>query len=190
MRGQDQTDIDGSTQDPRWNFTPEVPLEWAPFYERPPHARSIWRYMVGSWSPFRMRFWFFAVACGIWWFTSPSLEQTVDFRVGWVLQIWVRNLVIFIVVAGGLHLWLYTLRRQGDDLRYDARPYPVRRQTCLFGHQLWDNVFWWLTTGVAVWTDDTPWDKVFGSFHDGTAEGQQLIKQRRRAMAGRRRGGN
>ena len=29
---------------------------------------------------------------------------------------------------------------------------------------------------------ETPWDKVFGSFHDGTPQGDSLIKERRRRM--------
>lgn len=29
---------------------------------------------------------------------------------------------------------------------------------------------------------ETPWDKVFGSFHDGTPQGDGLIKERRRRM--------
>ena len=29
---------------------------------------------------------------------------------------------------------------------------------------------------------ETPWDKVFGSFHDGTPEGDQAINARRKRM--------
>ena len=36
-------------------------------------------------------------------------------------------------------------------------------------------------------SEETPWDRVFGSFHDGTPEGDQYINQRRRAMMERRR---
>jgi lathosterol oxidase len=150
MRG--QSEADGTIKTPRWNFLPDLPLQSTPFYERPTRPLAVLGYMVASWSPFRVRFWFFAIACGIWWFTSPSLEQTGALHASWILQIWVRNLIIFSIVAGGLHLWLYTFRRQGDELRYDSRPYPVRRSGFLFGHQLWDNVFWSLTTGVLVWT--------------------------------------
>ena len=33
---------------------------------------------------------------------------------------------------------------------------------------------------------ETPWDKVFGSFHDGTEHGDRLIKARRKRMFERR----
>ena len=33
---------------------------------------------------------------------------------------------------------------------------------------------------------DTPWDRMFGSFHDGTEEGNRLIQARRKAMEAQR----
>lgn len=82
-----QSEADEAIKTPRWNFLPDLPLKSAPFYDRPPRPLAVLGYMVASWNPFRMRFWFFAIACGIWLLTSPSLEQTETLRAGWILQI-------------------------------------------------------------------------------------------------------
>ena len=42
------------------------------------------------------------------WFT-PSLERAASFQLDWMLEIALRNLVIVLVVAGGLHLLLFTV---------------------------------------------------------------------------------
>jgi len=135
-----------------WHFTPELPIRPAPFYDRPARWDIIAKYVIGGWSPFGERFYFLLIAIGIWTFFSPSLERTQAFRLDWIFEIWVRNLALMIIVAGGLHLFLYTFRRQGDERRYDTRTYPARGKAFLFGNQLWDNMFWSLVPGVAVWT--------------------------------------
>ena len=135
-----------------WHFTPELPLRPAPFYDRPVRIGAIAKYVVNSWSPFGERFVFLLIALGIWTFFSPSLERTAEFRFDWIFEIWVRNLVLITIVAGGLHLYLYTFRRQGDDWRYDRRAYPAKGKAFLFGNQLWDNMLFTLGSGVTVWT--------------------------------------
>lgn len=135
-----------------WHFHPDLPIRLAPFYDRPIRIGAIAKYLLGGWSLFGERIYFLLIAIGIWIFFSPSLERTVTFQFDWIFEIWLRNLILITIVAGGLHLYLYTFRKQGDDLRYDTRTYPAKGKAFLFGNQLWDNMFWSLTSGVAVWT--------------------------------------
>ncbi|MCP4983927.1 MAG: hypothetical protein GY935_25920 [Gammaproteobacteria bacterium] len=73
-----------------------------------------------------------------------------------MLEIALRNLVIVLVVAGGLHLMLFTFRRQGDEQRYeqryDARPLARNSKVFHFGDQVWDNIFWTLVDLVPIGT--------------------------------------
>ena len=135
-----------------WHSTPELPIKLAPFYDRPIRVGDIMRYVISGWSPFGERLYFLLIALGIWLFFTPSLERAVEFKVDWISEIWLRNVILMTVVAGGLHLYLYTFRKQGDELRYDTRAYPAKGKAFLFGNQLWDNVFWSLGPAVAVWT--------------------------------------
>ena len=83
---------------------------------------------------------------------EPSIERAREFRFDWILEIGLRNLVIVLVVAGGLHLLLYTFKRQSDDEHYDARPLIRNSKRFHFGNQVWDNMFWTLVSAVAVWS--------------------------------------
>ncbi len=61
------------------------------------------------------------VAIAAWTWFTPSLERAVTFQPGWMLEILLRNLCIVLAVAGGLHLFLFTFRKQ-------ATPGTVRRR--------------------------------------------------------------
>ena len=61
--------------------------------------------------------------------------------------------MLLTAAAGRLHLYLYTCRGQGNELRYDLRTFQSKSKAFLFGSQLWADMFWSLVTnGVAVWT--------------------------------------
>ena len=55
------------------------------------------------------------------------------------------------LVAGGLHLYLYTWKRQGNTKKYDARPLAKGRAFTL-GNQVFDNIIWTCASGVTIWT--------------------------------------
>jgi len=57
-----------------------------------------------------------------------------------------------LLVAGGLHWYFYIARKQGDERRYDNRPFATRSRKFTFGSQVRDNMFWSLASGVTVWT--------------------------------------
>ncbi|MGI9464583.1 MAG: sterol desaturase family protein, partial [Aestuariivirgaceae bacterium] len=70
----------------------------------------------------------------------------------WIAAIHLRNLALLTLVAGGLHLYFYTWRGQGRQLKFDPRDMATNGRSFLFGDQVLDNIFWSLATGVAVWT--------------------------------------
>ena len=81
------------------------------------------------------------VAFALWEWFRPSLAEAESLRLGWILEIWVRNVVLVTVVAGGLHLLLQRYRVQGDGLRYDGRPLTKHKSLFLFNDQVKDNMF-------------------------------------------------
>jgi len=135
-----------------WHYTPELPVTQAPYFERPFSFGASLRYLFDLWRPFNQRFLILMVAIVAWsWFT-PSLERAREFKLGWMLEIGLRNLVIVLVVAGGLHLLLYTFSHQGDETHYDARPLGRKSKQFHFGNQVWDNMFWTLVGAVPIGT--------------------------------------
>ena len=135
-----------------WNFTPELPVVQAPYFERPFSLGASLRYLFEVWRPFNQRFVILLIAVAAWnWFT-PSLERAREFQFDWMLEIGLRNLVLVLVVAGGLHLLLYTFGNQGEETRYDARPLGRKSKQFHFGDQVWDNMFWTLVGAVPIGT--------------------------------------
>jgi len=98
------------------------------------------------------RFFILVAAILIWSFFTPSLDRAVTFQFDWMAEIWLRNFILVTAIAGGLHLWFFTFRKQDDDLRYDARPLARTSKKFHFGNQVWDNMFWTLGSSVLVGT--------------------------------------
>ncbi len=47
---------------------------------------------------------------------------------GWIAEIYARNFVLPSIVAGGLHIYFYIWKRQGNRLKFDARSEGARPQ--------------------------------------------------------------
>ena len=150
-----------------WNYMPELPIAQAPYFELPFRPGASLRYLFNLWRPFGLRFLILMLAIGAWTWFTPSLARTQEFHLDWMLEIGLRNLVIVLVVAGGLHLLLYTFSRQGDETRYDARPLARKSKQFHFGNQVWDNMFWTLAGSLPI---GTLWECVFlWSYSNGYA---------------------
>ena len=92
------------------------------------------------------------LAALVWNVFTPSMDRMQRFAVGWIAEIYLRNVVLLLVSAGGLHLWLYVRRAQGKKYKYDDRWLSNRSRRFLWGSQTRDNMFWALASGAALWT--------------------------------------
>lgn len=135
-----------------WHYTPALPLTQAPYFELPFSFKASIKYLFDVWQPFKLRFLLLMLAIAAWTWFTPSLERARNFQLDWMLEIGLRNLVIVMVVAGGLHLFLFTCRKQDDEFRYDARPLARHSKIFHFGNQVWDNIFWTLVGSVPIGT--------------------------------------
>jgi len=113
-------------------------------------------HLMRTWSPLGTRAFMLIVAWGIWEFAAPDLTRAESFAVGWMAQIWIRNIVLVAVVAGALHWWLW-MRMAQQDLRYDTRPMGKNKRLFLFDDQVKDNLT--LTLGSAMLIG-TLWESV------------------------------
>ena len=135
-----------------WNHVPaDLPLGTNPLWHWPPAPRAVLAWYWSSWFPLTINLAIVALAVAAFHWASPTLETAT--RPGlWIITIWARNLVIVALLAQGLH-WLFHSRQlQGEAHKYDPRPFPRAGRAFTFANQYWDNVFWALTSGVAVWS--------------------------------------
>ncbi|MEM7743034.1 MAG: sterol desaturase family protein [Pseudomonadota bacterium] len=147
MSDTDQTD--GFAR--QWNYRPDVPIRTSPLFAWPPRPGAIARWFAVRWINLAENAILAVLATLTFLWVQPPLEEARTLAAGWIFTIWVKNMVLMTVVAGGLHLYFFTWRRQGRDLKFDPREQTGGR-TFTFNSQLWDNVFWTLASGVTFWT--------------------------------------
>ena len=137
---------------PQWNYRPDVPIRVSPLFSRPSSPGEVVKWFVRGWFPLSENLIVLTLAMISWFFFSPALVRCQVFQFDWIAQIFVRNLVLMFIVAGGLHLYFYVYRKQGEDRRYDARPFAENNRVFTFNNQVLDNMFWSCASGVTVWT--------------------------------------
>lgn len=135
-----------------WNHHPDLPIQNSPVFAWPPKPIPAAKWLVRRWVDVTATLLFTFVAIGFYLFLQPEPETMKTLAPGWIATIYVRNLVFLTIVAGGLHLYLFTFRRQGQKLKYDAREMMVNNGTFTFRNQVHDNMFWSLAGGVTAWT--------------------------------------
>ena len=135
-----------------WNHVPEVPIQVSPLWSWPPRPYAAFRWYFDSWFFLTVNLAILGIAFASFYVASPTLEQAARLAPGWMALIWARNAVIVTLLAGLLHLWFHKYAAQGTDLKYDPRPFPRRGRVFTLGHQLWDNMFWTIASGVTIWS--------------------------------------
>lgn len=134
-----------------WNYTPELPLGVNPLFQRPWKPLAIFRWYWDSWFPITINLGIVALAYLSYFWASPTLAQAATPGL-WIALIWLRNCVLVVLLAHGLHTVFHGLKLQGTDHKYDPRPYPRDGRVFSFGNQLRDNIFWAIASGVTIWS--------------------------------------
>ncbi len=136
-------------------WRPDYPVRYAPLFSWPPKPVATLRWLAlgyPSWlAPWSLLY--VALAAATWTYAQPPVADFADpasdaFRNA-ALYIYARNFVLQCVFAGFWHLVLVTLRLQGDKGAYYPGP-PAEDPKFLFGNQVYDNMFWSLTSGVGI----------------------------------------
>lgn len=124
-----------------------------PLFQWPLQPIKILKYLFapqGFLWPFNLLYALLAVAC--WMYFTPALERAASFKIGWMAELYLRNVVLLILIAGGLHLRLYVTRGQGCKFKYTDKWLARDSAKFLFRNQKYDNIFWNLTSGAIAWT--------------------------------------
>lgn len=135
----------------QWHYKPDGPIGVSPLFAWPPQPRLYAQWVKDRWFAIAENSILLILASLCYFLFQPSLEDTKSLAFDWILLLYGRNLVLMIVVAGGLHLWFHHFKKQGQERKYDPRELKGGRKFT-FNSQVRDNIFWTLASGVTVWT--------------------------------------
>jgi len=133
-----------------WNHRGAV--VFSPIFDWPPRPVAALLTLTKRWVTITRNVLFLLMAISVYQLFVPDLQQMKSLSLQWVLPIYIRNIMLMIVVAGSLHLFFFTFRKQGKTLKFDARESFEKSKKFAFKNQLHDNMFWSLASGVTVWT--------------------------------------
>ena len=135
-----------------WNWHPDFPLQLSPILSWPPRPLATLKWLAGYWLVISSVTIEFLFACAVFTLFQPEASVMAKLAPGWIFQIWVRNMILITLIAGGLHLWLYRNQLQGNKRKFDHRGQAKNNGKFLFRDQVRDNMFWSLASGVTIWT--------------------------------------
>ena len=105
----------------QWHYRPDVPIRVSPFFSWPPEPFRMLRWVFDRWFTLAENTVLLALSFFCWFFLTPSLDVAKSLALGWIAALYVKNLVLMIIVAGGLHLYFHGWKRQGSRLKFDPR---------------------------------------------------------------------
>lgn len=141
-----------SAKKAEWAHLPSLPIQNVPLFVWPPNPAGFAKWFASVWFAVTERVFILLIAIGSWFYLQPALEKCVTFEFSWIAQMYARNMGLTVLLAGGLHLYLYTFSKQGAKRRFDARAMAKNSRSFTWRDQVRDNVFWSCASGVTVWT--------------------------------------
>jgi len=146
------TEQNVSDRDSKGVWRPNALIKLPPIYAWPPQPGTVTKWFVG----FPGYLWplnalVFLITIGTWLLLTPELAQMKTLEFWWVGLLLVRNLFLTTAVFGGLHLYLYKFKKQGDKLEFSDRPF-AKKKHFHFGDQVRDNMFRTLCYAVPIFT--------------------------------------
>jgi Delta7-sterol 5-desaturase len=133
-----------------WNHS--TPVLYSPLFVWPPRPKEAFLALTKRWVTVTRNVLFLGMAYLVFRFFTPELSAMKTLSPGWVGVIFLRNYLFMLAIAGGLHLYLFTFRRQGKRLKYDPREQLEKSRKFSFRDQVRDNVFWSLASGTTIWS--------------------------------------
>ncbi len=136
----------------RWNYRPEGSVPLNPLFAWPPRPLAVLHWYRGAWLQVTSLTVCFLMSAAVYAWVLPPLEVMQSFRPGWMITVWLMNVVPQVLIAGGLHWWLYIRKGQGMRTKFDRRDLTRNNGTFTFRNQVWDNIWWTLGSAITVAT--------------------------------------
>jgi len=147
-----ENDNFGGFSNKQWNWKPIGLLEYSPLFVWPFNLFKFLSWFKVTYLSISIRIIVFFLSLATWYFSMPLLERCSEFKLDWILELFTRNLFLMFLVAGSLHLYFYTYKKQGLKLKFDQRDMNRNSRVFAFNNQVLDNMYYSIVYGVTFWT--------------------------------------
>ncbi len=138
------------TKENTWDH--KGPVVFSPLFDWPPRPVDAFVALTKRWVTITRNVLFLLMAVCVYNFFLPTMSEMSTLSLQWIVTVFVRNALLITLVAGGLHLFLFTFRGQGNKLKFDRREQLEKTRKFSFSNQVHDNILWSIASGVTVWT--------------------------------------
>jgi len=142
-----------SARDERGDWRPSELVALPPIYARPLKLGAVLKWFFGVpgflWP---MNTITLCISLLTWYALTPELGAMKSFEVWWIGLLLARNLALVLAIYGGLHVYLYVFKGQGDQLKFSTKPLAKDNKRFLFSDQVRDNMFRSICFGVPIIT--------------------------------------
>ena len=142
-----ELNVDGNI----WNHYPSVPIQIGGIFRNILNPFAVLKGIAFSWFGTYVRGLFLGLIVLFWFTIFPEMEEISQGLGLWIFEIYAINLGLMLAWTGGLHLYFYTFHIQNRFLEYDVNSMQ-KGNKFKFGDQVWDNMFWSLTSSLTIWT--------------------------------------
>ncbi len=144
-------DLQYGKRDKRGYWTPNEPAGVAPIWSFPPQVMKIIKWLPQYFFPYDVLWVLSALA---WWnWVLPDMEVMKTLAWGWILKLFVVNLVAVFVFFGVYEWRLYIKRSQGTRFKYNAKfPSEHPSDAFWFKSQNTDSILRIIFHAMPIWT--------------------------------------
>ena len=142
-------DLKYGTRDKRGNWSPNEPLEVAPFWTG--KFSQVGRWLVGYVWPHNTIF--MAVTLAYWYFILPDWDTMKTMSWGWALWLYAVNAAGVFLMYGSVEFFYYVKRKQGTRFKYNHKfPADQPSDVFWFKSQNIDNFLRTFLISIPIWT--------------------------------------
>jgi len=105
--------------DAAWNHS--TPVVFSPLFAWPPRPKAALLTLTQRWFTISRSVLFLTMAVLVHKYLLPVSEQMKSLTGSWVALVFLSNFLFMLLIAGGLHLFLFTFRLQVKQLKQDHR---------------------------------------------------------------------
>ncbi len=135
----------------QWNFHPKLPVGFYPLFDWPISPKKCLSFILNYWLQKSDRTIFLLITFFTYFILFPPIETMSILSFEWISLLALRNYIMVLIIAGGLHWWFFIYKGQGNEFQYDTRIRNKKNKIFTFNNNVYDNIFWTLVYGVPIW---------------------------------------